>query len=332
MIDSVRMFGGLDMYHLSPVPGKWHRDISTDPATGEIQGERSYCNLPFSQMTVKSDGILRIQASAPKLLRGSSLEEVTDADRDKFTAALAKQARSVGLETDPAALRVWWVDYCKNMEMKRHTRDYLSLLQQYSIPRRTKRSFDGETVTFANKSRQLCCYDKLAEVRAAAVDTEDRELLNRVDSDPRRNLLRVESRLMRTKPISRVTGVEMPHLVDIWHSDLSREVLLADFDSVTEGSQVLPPIDFNNLVMTLSEYREMFPRGGAFRLVEADGLRHLLSACRGDWELLKGALGEAGYCHRSVRRIISRWRETFRATVPEDSAGLIQEVRTKLAA
>jgi hypothetical protein len=283
-------------------------------------------------MTVKGDGILIVQASAPKLLCGTSLEEVTDVDRDRFAAAVAEQAHSVGLDTDPAALRVFWVDYCKNLNMKRRTRDYLALLQQYSVPRRTKRSFDGETVLFSNGSRQLCCYDKLAEVRAVAVDTEDRDLLKRVDSDPRKNLLRVESRLTRTKPIARVTGIEAPHLSDVWHSELSRDVLLSDFDSVTEGTQVLPPIDFNNLVVTLAEYRELFPRGGAYRAVEIDGLRHLLGACRGDWELLKGALGEAGYSKRSVRRILSRWRDTFRATVPEDSAGLIREIRGKLAA
>jgi hypothetical protein len=161
---------------------------------------------------------------------------------------------------------------------------------------------------------------------------KDKELLQRVDSDPRKNLLRVESRLLRAKPVSKVTGAQVSRLSDVWHSELSRDVLLSDFDLVTAGGDVLPPVDFDGLVTTLCEYRQLFPRGGAYRVVEVDGLRHLLSACRGDWELLRGALGEAGYCKRSVRRILSRWRQTFRASIPEDSAGLIREVRQKLAA
>ena len=332
MVDTLKLMAGVDQYRLHPVAGKWERQTVTDSASGEIMREKSYCNLPRLNMSVDAAGILVLSASAPKLLHGSSLSEVREEDRERFVSTVAEQAHSTGLEVDPGSLRVLRVDYCRNLSVRRRTRDYLSLLQQYTMSRRTKRSFDGETVLFANGSRQFCSYDKLLEVRASAELAKDGELLRQVESDPRKNLLRCESRLLRAKPVGRVAGVEVAHLADVWRSELSREVLLSDFDAVTSSGDILPPIDFQSLVDTLSKYRELFPRGGAFRVVEVDGLRHLLAACRGDWQLLRCALEESGYCSRHVRRILSRWRETFRASVPEDASGLLREIRGKLAA
>lgn len=333
MIDTVEVMAGLDSYALQPVSGTWRRDTETDYVTGEVTRSKAYCNLPRLNMTVGTDGILKMHTSAPKLLYGSSLSEVTDADLPLFKSKVEELAGSTGLDLDLDALRVIKLHYCRNLSVDHRVRDYLSLLQQYAMPRRERRSYDGETVLFYNGSRQLAVYDKRLEVSREAEERGESDLLERLNADPRKNVLRVESRLLRARPVQKAAGVvEAAHLADVWHGELSRSVLLSDFDAVVAAEEILPAVDFENLVTVLNEFRELFPRGGAFRVVEVDGLRSLLSACRGDWNLLRNALLESGYSQRSVRRILSRWRETFRASTPRDASALMREVRQKLAA
>lgn len=156
--------------------------------TGEIDNY-SHINYPRGDYVTnfKKDGALTIQVSAPKLILGSNT--------DLATALMTKQAiekvydelsdKGISFNTDDFA--VSRLDITRNYDLNNKVSEYTPLIGM--LPRIKNDFMILGTRYQQNKSFALCAYDKIQDI------LDKKDYLSKADKS--RNLLRIESRLLK---------------------------------------------------------------------------------------------------------------------------------------
>ena len=210
---------------------------------------------------------LTVEVSAPKLLHGDSLHEVTDGDLFPFIEKVTHSLSGFGVRADVETMQVGRVDACRNIHLSHDVSSFIEGCTQFNIGRTERHTFAGETIRWGNGEWSSQYYDKeqetavwkLHEARKAkdraavvALMTEQKDLAAR-----RHYILRAESSAKNSKKVASLFRVASPILSDVWSEERGREILLTHFDTMRNGGKgkTIPP-RFDDLLSQLREGRD----------------------------------------------------------------------------
>jgi hypothetical protein len=307
---------------------KWTQHTITNRGTGEIATKES-CNLENLNATwFPNSNLLSFHTSAPKILYGTSLEEVRESDAEKFVEMVACKLRDecgVAVRDGLADFSLSRVDFCRNVKVSHLPSDYIRALSQLRHSRREKANYKNETLSFRNTRRELTFYDKVQEVSEKEKNVEIQKMVAGRTHD----ILRVEARLRNSAVVKKEFG-KVPVLY-VLKEGLSREKLCGEFDGLTkaEGEQ----LDFNfrgnlDLIALIKKDRSRNVFG---RFLQVKGLSQFLAECGYDWSLVRELLESV---YPTNRMTVNRWLRSLQTdqtlTLVEVDRKLIGELREKL--
>lgn len=328
MIDTIRLFT-----REFDIAGnnKFQTQTLADYSTGEVQAEKLFCNIPGGgRFNIKPQGAekcLLFEASLPKLLYNTSLKELESNDFEKCLSAIQGQFMAAGAVIDKSAfesLPVSRLDYCRNIEVEHSIVDYLFLLKNCSFGGRNRTSWKTETVTFFNKSQELCIYNKVLEVK----QDDKQAAAAGVRPDSPENILRIESRMKAADVVQR--AIKRRTFSECFDFGLAKQKLLTDFETIVLNIGQQTTLNFNDDIVRLKELREKSRYSWSLFIAEK-GIPLFLMQYQYDLELIKKLLFET-YQRRQVYYILKGLKIFIAEHRTPKERNLISEIRLKLAA
>lgn len=300
---------------------------------GEVTKDILYQNLPHLRLEVNNlSGQLYFRASLPHLVYGASLFEMQESDIGRTVEALQQIMREAGIETTETALseaRVHRVDFCKNMNVSHSCMDYISILDNFRMPRRDKVNYSLETLTFGqhSKNKQICIYNKVRQV-SRVKDITERQLVY----DMPESILRFESRLLNNRTIKKELKSPLC-LYSAFDRQLSREQLLRDFNRIKDVEETQLSLNFNEDVELLRQLIATYGNRAfeAFLGVKGSAENILQSLCfqyKAVIELFTSAGLSVSTAYKNADKLFQ-----YHSLRPlSENRGLIDEIKEKLAA
>jgi len=298
---------------------------------GELLSEKVFCNLATgARLNVKpqgKDNCLFFEVSLPKLLFGSSLQELQESDFERCIEAVADQFKVAGAVVDFDSIErlpLSRLDYAKNLAMKHSIEEYLALLRNCSFGRRNKTNWLMETILFFNGSQEFTAYNKVLEVKnskSAAVAG--------VNKDTPENILRLESRLKSAAVIKR-TLQQRRTFGECYNFKVAREKLLSDFDTLVLNVGQQLELNFNDFSMELEYYKRQ-GRDAIGQIEKRYGRSAILAMFQNELGTLQTCLLKH-YSKRQVYYIIKNYKQHIAECRTPEQRDLLQELRSKLAA
>jgi len=287
MVDTVKLFS--PDFSIKSLKGWTLADLK-DGETGEVIGEKMYCNLPSgSGLDVKRQGersaLFYDVHSLPGLVLGSSLHELHEEDWERSLAAMSEELEAAHVDFDKDALGEWRLsrlDVCRNLQTSRHVAEYIVLLELGTLPYMKSDHTHGETAFWRNKGEQFTAYNKVK-----AVNDKGQALLAGVTSQTPENILRLEARFNHARTVSAKTGCKT--LREAWSEDNTRRVLLERFDTlaatIEQPSNLTLSDDLERLFKLKSHSRYFITQ-----FMNEEGERSFLRRYNYDFELIRQLL------------------------------------------
>ncbi len=180
-----------------------------------VEGSKAYINTDRYNLTIKPDAIGEgvktfIQFSLPKVLTGSNFHAISETDAEIALEALGKDIQERGVQLNLNACRLSRIDAFRNVYSEESFSDYTPLFNLLRAKRQLKRDY-GSTFLWSNTQREICVYDKIAEVKLRGGSIREFP----------RNVIRFEYRLKNNRVTKKETGIET--LRDINNLDAVRE-------------------------------------------------------------------------------------------------------------
>ena len=328
MVDTVKLFS--PDFSIKSLKGWTLADLK-DGETGEVIGEKMYCNLPSgSGLDVKRQGersaLFYDVHSLPGLVLGSSLHELHEEDWERSLSAMGEELEAAHVDFDKEALGEWRLsrlDVCRNLQTSRHSAEYIVLLELGVLPYMRTNHTHGETALWLNGGEQFTAYNKVK-----AVKDKGQALLAGVTSQTPENILRLEARFNHARTVSAKTGCKT--LREAWSEDNTRRVLLERFDTLAATIEQPSNLTLSNDLERLLELKR-HSRYFFNQFIYADGVRSFLRRYNYDFELIKQLLSPV--CSRSqLFSILKRLGGAIAEHTSPEWVDLLGEVRLKLAA
>lgn len=328
MLDTVRLF--TKDFDISKA-NSFVTSTTTDFSSGEVLAEKTFCNLPSgARLNVKPQGTeqcLFYEVSLPKLVYGTSLKELQESDFERCIEAIAGEFKAAGAVVDAGAipeLALSRLDFSRNIQVQHSIVDYLALLRNCSLGKRSRTSWRTETVLWMNGSQEFTAYNKVLEVRnskqAAAAG---------VTLDTPENILRLESRMKAAAVIKR-TLQQRRTFAECYNFELAKEKLLCDYDALVLNVGEQLQLNFNEDLERLQALREKTRYSWSLFLAE-QGTELFLVKYGYDLELVKKLLLET-YKRRQVFNIVKNLKLYIAEHRTKEQRHLLEEIRSKLAA
>jgi len=300
---------------------------------GILRKDILFQNLPHCRIEIDNiDRQLYFRASLPHLVYESSLFEMQESDIGRSIEAVLSIFSKAGVKTTETALseaRVHRVDFCKNLTVSHSCKDYVSLLDNFRMPKRDKINYDLETLTFGShsKNRQICIYNKVRQL-SKVKDKKERELVSGMPE----NILRFESRLLNNRTIKKELK-ESLSFFSIFNRQRATEFLLRDFNRIKDVEETQMSLNFNEEVELYRQLIESFGNRSleAFLGVKGGAENILRSLCynyKAAIELFTGAGLSISTAYKNADKLF----EYFRLKPLAENRGLITEIKEKLAA
>lgn len=328
MIDTIKLFSG--SFHLKP-GHKFKTGTITD-SNGEIEAEKTFCNLPHFSIDITRDKVLYLQTSLPKLLYGTSLFEVQPTDFEQAVDKIQDKLSEAGVEIADnrlADFQLSRIDLCRNLEVEHSPMDYLVYLSDRYMPRRQKRDISHETLSFRNSDRELTFYNKVREIRQTE---KDPRVLKLVQNRPE-NILRIESRLKKRRVIDKTLQLGKPEvqLSAVFDSGVCRNHLLHEVDSLVASAESQGEFNFHENSLLLQAIAERRKRGVFKEFLAVRGVREFLTDFRGDWGKIREFL-EFHYGKSQTYQLVAELKKYRSLLVETAERDLLAEIRQKLVA
>lgn len=110
---------------------------------------------------------LSIQCSVPKFLGKQNIYLANNNDFSCFIVELEKELAESGIFLDVRKCNISRLDVTKNVETRYDFSKYVPLLRKLQFSRdKLNREYNNQTYLMGNGSRVLCCYNKIAEMKA----------------------------------------------------------------------------------------------------------------------------------------------------------------------
>jgi hypothetical protein len=136
-----------------------------------------------------------VQFSAPKVVNGDNFNLSDGVTTVKAFKAIEHRLNDIGIKTNVTNAFISRLDTAKNIETDEPTANYFEVLAMLQGKRMAKRDY-GTTYLWGNKSHEICAYDKLAEMAARKVSTDNIA-----------QTLRLEWRLLKAAKFQAATGM-----------------------------------------------------------------------------------------------------------------------------
>ena len=276
--------------------------------------------------------VLFVDGSLPRLVRGTSLQEVCENDYENIVKVLSDrlEERGVKLPGDAfeTSLSLSRVDFCRNLTVRYPIPSYLSAFSRYQLSRQKKSTWEAETLTWGNTRRELQLYDKLGK----EIDKEQKSGMNLNRLAQLRvmphNKLRVENRIKRASDVKKLLHLNRPaRLADVFSSSLSRQVLVDQVGKLVRRNEEEPIGGYADVAQMLDM------AGGKVRvLLRLMGSHNLLAQFGFDADRMLAFFVSCGVPRRTAYRHRSQVLRDCGSFVPQDEAVLVDEVRSKLKA
>ena len=222
---------------------------------------------------------LRVQFSAPKIVRGNNFVELTEDDKVTVLSRLNAALKGMGVIVDPNALlraEVSKIDYSKNVLLERSTPCWLliralaklDLSQRLDLSETTFRN-SGQMIKYHANSYEIVIYDKVRDLEQATIYGDKRgaeaeyigqqNLFNRHVQKP--EVLRIEIRLTRRKlkNLFKKLGIVKGFTFDsLFSANISRAILLHYWDEIVAGLYV-QELDTENVENMIHAIHTVFP-------------------------------------------------------------------------
>jgi len=307
---------------------KWTQHTILNRGTGEVATKES-CNLEnFNATWFPNSNLLSFHLSAPKILYGTSLEELRESDSDKLVEVVSRKLRDecgVSVRDGLSDFLLSRVDFCRNVKVSHHPSDYIRALSQLRHSRREKANYKNETLSFRNTRRELTFYDKVQEVTEKEKSVEIQKLVAGRTHD----ILRVEARLRNSAVVKREFG-RVP-ITFVLSETVSREKLCGEFDGLTKSEGEQLDFNFRGNLDLIEQIKRVRSRNVFGRFLQVKGLSQLLAECGNDWTLVRELLESV---YPTNRMSVNRWLRTLQTdqtlTLVEVDRKLIGEIREKL--
>ena len=191
---------------------------------------------------------LYVRFSVPKLIYGDNLREVTDPQFQTVCQTLQNKLQRMGVKVDLFAIQhaqVEQVHYGKNIICYGIPVELiLKRLEAARLPRLrmdTRRTSycNGRQLTFHNKMREVCLYDKYQElVTYRKQATRLAWFFRRKDL---KNLLRIEVRLNKKSSFTKHFGADKVAFHSVFSEVLSKKVILEYWEPIYKSVSKIPP-------------------------------------------------------------------------------------------
>jgi len=325
----------LDTVHLYTEDYDLREGVKWEEPGKLVQGvfvpKKKYFNASPFVFEERQGGRLFVQFSAPKLLHTSSIFEVKEEEYNETLKRVQEGVQSVC--KDFAPLDSWKVsraDFCSNLEVQEHPSEYIHLLSQFSISRMDTSETNHKTVLFRNKERQFTAYNKLAEVKHEA---KKNPVLRSLIQGREENLVRLETRLLGSKSVSRVFNERETRDVNlklVWVQNKSIEIIRGDLGRLTRVKPEQLKISFNENDERLRYFIEQGMRNSFYEFWADCGTENLLKSFGNDFELLKEWLLQY-YPKATVYRLIKKVRESQARMLTPSQKDLLRELNDLLS-
>jgi len=216
------------------------------------------------------------------------------------------------------------LDYCRNIQVDHNIVDYLALLKNCSFGGRVGTSWQTETVTFFNKSQELCLYNKILEVKQDARQSAAAG----VRSDTPENVLRIESRMKAADVVRR--SIHRRTFSECFDFDVARSKLLSEFDKLIHDTGRQLELNFNDDLLRLRELKDTV-RYSWREFITCKGMPLFLMQYNNDLELIKKLLLSA-YSRRHAYDILRDIKDFMSENRTQQERHLLDELKLKLAA
>ena len=171
MIDTIKAYLNLNLNPVSePITVAHFQSCLDNPKNTEGNKSVGYMSgyLKNIKVSLQYDIITKIAirltvlGSVPKFLFNNNIASCSPSDIQTFIDTI-----SSALDIDVSMAIVSWLDFGLNFCVTRPVPDYITAINRY--PRIHKSQYEGETVTFAakSKSKVITFYDKIKEVKAS---------------------------------------------------------------------------------------------------------------------------------------------------------------------
>ena len=243
-----------------------------------------------------------------------------------------------GLFFSVSDMKLSRVDLCKNIQTRYKFEIYNNLFE-FMKGKRTKSINYGGTYSFRNASREICFYDKVAELQEC-----HGIYLRDFDIDSRLNVMRGELRLRKSKVVKNNLGIEnlynlygeseYQHVKEQYKGIITDMIFSAKKKNSDVQVEMFPAIDL------LRECKEKYKRNSVNNFVATLGLDSLVEIF-GSLDSFQSVLLQVGYERTYVYRVIKdldiriatqrEIKENFKKKEYTIS-GLYEEIYSKLIA
>ena len=193
---------------------------------------------------------LYVRFSVPKLIYGDNLKEVTDPHFNTVCQTLQSKLQRMGIKVDLTAIKyaqVEQVHYGKNLICYGIPVELvLNRLAAAKPPRRLRMDIqkttycNGRQLTFHNKIREICLYDKYQELLAHR--KQAKKLAWFFGRKDLKNLLRLEVRLNHKTSFKKHFGTNKVMFQDVFSAAISKQVILAYWEPIYTSVAKIPPV------------------------------------------------------------------------------------------
>lgn len=195
--------------------------------------------------------VIKIEFSAPKLVFGNNLEELSGDHFDKVVSELKNRLDHFGIrisESDLTTASVSAVHYSKNILLKTgYTANYLiSELSKVNYCKRFGASHvryqnDGSALYLHNKSHELVIYDKVADLRQSRDRKIGENLLLAKVQNSAIEILRFEIRFCKKRKLNDflvgIGGNKDPTFRDIFNCELSQKIITHYWQKIIQAKE-----------------------------------------------------------------------------------------------
>lgn len=233
---------------------------------------------------------LKIEFSAPKLLFGNNVNELSDEDFNLVIDTLKKRLLAMGIEVSRTSLllaKVSVINYSKNIELPPFVTPSM-ILKELAKVNMTKRlsldktffQNDGHALTFYSKSYTIVIYDKVKDVQKTTgvkVDKDPTIFQQDLFSDNKlpMEILRIEIRLNNYRKIeSLLKIIEKPmdrSFVNMFKSETAKQIIQYYWVLITDGINKFLFLNDEGIYITAEAIHQANPKLSAIKLLSIIG-------------------------------------------------------------
>lgn len=299
--------------------------------TGWFYNSRQGIRMDIYEDRKSGRSILFVETSLPKLLYDTSYYEIRETDKDKVITLLASELETAGvsLYKNMDEFKLSRVDFCRNILLDGKVSEYLLFIGQFRMNRKKKRTYNGETVTFFNKTSELEFYDKITEI--AEKNNKNKRLSFIFEKRAiGENTLRIERRLKSNKTIVSVLGGEYS-LSELFNSQLCTKVILEELNLLVKDIRNEDSVHILSNYELADKFRNDGVKRPLDRLLRVLGVGNFVSSMEYDWAAIDKFCQNYGYSDRGLSKIRNRIQQDyFRFHATQENRDYLKEIKNKL--